>query len=455
MFARIQLVILLSASAATATAAEPETFDSAIGKRATGLHQMLKKKGYSNVGVLKFLVQQGTDGKLNDDAGDLNLTMANKLETALVLANLDEKFGIIDRASEAVVKEKITTANHRSDEGRKAFFTRQYELGWSRDKVTPAAFLTGIATLSPDLKSMTVQLQVFDATGKLEDISEPLVVASEPEMLAQAGFSYSVPKATQKALVSGKAPSAAKVKEEAVETIKQLAAAPAPKPEADEPFAPLADSPIQLTILYNDQPVKVTNGRVPEPKETDTIAFKLVNPSNSTYAAVLLINGQNTLYNETVSPLACRKWVLEPGMEVTVRGFQTDADTSAAFRVTKPDEPVEDAVRYGPHAGTFRMVVFSGSMTETPVKKEYDLAMANQLAMANTRGTPSTGQAKPQSLKALQRDLRGRAADDKNSRGYVVKGKDTQKSETTSVFFAPHADTPVTDVSIKYIVPKN
>ena len=67
----------------------------------------------------------------------------------------------------------------------------------------------------------------------------------------------------------------------------------------------------------------------PEPKASDTIAFKLVNTGTSTYAAVLMVNGQNTLYNETMSALACRKWVLEPGMEVTIRGFQTDAETAS------------------------------------------------------------------------------------------------------------------------------
>lgn len=453
MFPRMPLALLLAFSGSFVTAADPESFDAAISKKAVGIHQLLKKKGHTNVGVLKFLVKQD-DGKLSDDAGDLNLTLANKLETALVLANLDEKFGIIDRASEAVVKEKLTAANHRSDDGRKAFFTRQYELGWSRDKVTPAAFLTAVVALAPDLKTMTVQLQLFDATGKIEDLPNALAVATDPEMLAQAGFSYSVPKATQKALVSGKAPLAAKLKEEAVETMKQQAAAPVVA-EKDEPFAPLADSPIQLTILYNDQPVKVTNGRVPEPKASDTIAFKLVNTGTSTYAAVMMVNGQNTLYNETVSALACRKWVLEPGMEVTIRGFQTDAETAAAFRVTKPDEPVEDAVRYGPHAGTFRLVVYSGSMTEEPVKKEMSIDAGNILAMANTRGTPVPNVGKAQSLKSLQRDLRGRATDEKNARGYVVKGKEMQKFETTSVYFAPHAETPVTDVSVKYIVPKN
>src|SRR4051812_4820692 len=185
MFPRISLALLVALGGSYATAADQESFDAAIGKKAPGIHQLLKKKGYTNVGVLKFLVKQG-DGKLSDDAGDLNLTLANKLETALVLANLDEKFGIIDRASEAVVKEKLTTANHRSDDGRKAFFTRQYELGWSRDKVTPAAFLTGVVAISPDLKTMTVQLQLFDSSGKIEDLPEPLAVATDPEMLAQA-----------------------------------------------------------------------------------------------------------------------------------------------------------------------------------------------------------------------------------------------------------------------------
>jgi hypothetical protein len=450
----MSLVLLLALGGSYAAAADPESFDTAISKKAASIHALLKKKGYTNVGVLKFLVKQG-DGKLSDDAGDLNLTLANKLETALVLANLDEKFGIIDRASEAVVKEKLTAANHRSDDGRKAFFTRQYELGWSRDKVTPAAFLTAVVAISPDLKTMTVQLQLFDATGKLEDLPDALAVATDPEMLAQAGFSYSVPKATQKALVSGKAPPAAKMKEEAVETMKQQAAAPV-VPEKEEVFAPLADSPIQLTIMYNDEPVKVKNGVVPEPKASDRISFKIVNPGPGTYAAVLLVNGQNTLYNETLTPLACRKWVLEPGMEVTIRGFQTDADNAAPFRVTKTDEPVEDAVRYGPHAGTFRFVVFSGTMSATePVKKEMNTDLANQLAMANTRGTPVPNVGKPQSLKALQRDLRGRAADDKGSRGYVVKGANTEKSETTSVYFAPNSETPVTDASVKYITPKN
>ena len=47
---------------------------------------------------------------------------------------------------------------------------------------------------------------------------------------------------------------------------------------------------------------------------------------------MLLVNGENTLYQERVAPAACRKWVLGPNMSVTVRGFQVGADKVAPFR---------------------------------------------------------------------------------------------------------------------------
>src|SRR4029079_15501204 len=114
-----------------------------------------------NVGVVKFLVRHG-DAEPSDDVGDLNLTLANKLEVALILANTDDKCGIIDKASEQVVREKLLAANHRTEEGRKAFFIRKYELAWMGHKVEPSGFLTAIVTFSQDLKKLKIQLQVFD-----------------------------------------------------------------------------------------------------------------------------------------------------------------------------------------------------------------------------------------------------------------------------------------------------
>ena len=74
--------------------------------------------------MVKFLVRHG-DAEPSDDVGDLNLTLANKLEVALILANTDEKFGVIDKASEQVVREKLLGANHLKEDGRQGVLRAQ------------------------------------------------------------------------------------------------------------------------------------------------------------------------------------------------------------------------------------------------------------------------------------------------------------------------------------------
>ena len=282
------------------------------------------------MGVVKFLVRHG-DKEPSDDVGDLNLTLANKLEVALILANTDDKFGIIDKASEQVVREKLLLANHRTEEGRKAFFIRKYALAWSRDQVEPSGFLTAVATFSPDLAKLKLQLQVFDSSGKIEDIKGTVSAPTSPEMLAQAGFSYALAPSTQKALVAGDPPPTRDAqKREIVEQVGKSAAAK-PKEVEVPPRSPLDDCPIQWTVLYNGKPVTPNGMSVPEPQATDRVEFTLSNPTQGTYAVVLLVNGENTLYQERVAPAACRKWVLGPNMSVTVRGFQVGADKVCAL----------------------------------------------------------------------------------------------------------------------------
>ncbi len=445
---RLLITLVVVGSVSTAIrAADP--IDEAFVQSAKTILGTLKQKKFTNVGVLKFLVRHG-EGPARDDVGDLNLTLANKLEVALILANTDENFGIIDRASDAVVRAKLLTANHKTEDGRKAFFGRKYELAWSRDKVEPSGFLTGVATFSADLGKFTIQFQWFDKSGKLQDMLGEVSVASTPELLAQCGFSYVLAAARQKAILDGEAIAADLQRRESLER----AVAPNPM-AADEPFTLIAASPVKWAVLYNGKPVKVTGNTLPEPKENDRIEFTLTNPGPGTYGVVLLVNGENTLYQERTAPLACRKWVLAPNTTVTVRGFQTGPDTVAPFRVLPPDEVPADAVNYGEHAGTFRMVAFHGKMIANPepgmlIKRTTDETTV--LAVASTRGIRSSG-AKPQTLKVLQADLRGRVGTD-GARGYVVKGSSTEKFETSSVEFVASPESPVADVSLRYFTPK-
>jgi hypothetical protein len=451
MFRLLTAAVVLALAAPVARAgADP--LDEALLDKAKDVLDALKKKGFTNVGVVKFLVRHG-DGAPQDDAGDLNLALANKLEVALILANTDDKFGIIDKASEAVAREKLLAANHRTEEGRKAFFACKYELAWSREKVDPSGFVTGVATFSPDLK-LTVRLQVFDKSGKIEDVAGDVSAPAAPEMLAQAGFSYALAPARQTALVAGDPPPAPAVqKREIIEQVAKSAGPAAKPPAAGEPFEPLASCPIKWTVLHNGKPVPVTGNTVPEPKSTDRVEFTLSNPGKGTYAVVLLVNGENTLYQERTAPQACRKWVLGPGSSVTVRGFQTDANTVAPFSVLPPEQPLPDAVRYGEHAGTYRLVVFHGKMAATDPGADAVLKLSPEdaaaLALSRTRGGTRPPGVKPQTLKALQADLRGRFDTD-GARGYVVKGGATEKFETTSVYFVASPELPVADISLRY-----
>ena len=430
-----------------------------IQEQAPAVIDTLKQKGFTNVGVLKFLVKRGDSGPARDDVGDINLSLANKTEVALILANTDEKFGIIDKASEFVAREKMTSANHLTDEGRRAFFTRKYDLAWSKDKVEPSGFVTGVVTITDDLKTMTVKLQAFNKSGELFDLPASVSVPVEPEMLAQAGFSFAVSVEKQKALVAGEPPPTPEVRrEEASASARQAEPATPPKaevpPPSTKPFAPLRDSPVKLTVLYNGEPVKVSGNTIPEPGPTDRVEFVLKNPGPGTYAAVMLVNGENTLYQEKAAPLNCRKWVLSPGQEITIRGFQLSQDTTAPFRVVAPEDIGPDAISYGPHAGTFRMVVYHGTMKEGAGPDATPKGDEGLLAIANTRGGTRPEGVKPQSLRSLQAALRGRAKDASGARGYIVKSGAAEKFETTTVSFVPSSETPIADVSLRYYLPK-
>jgi hypothetical protein len=309
-----------------------------------------------------------------------------------------------------------------------------------------------MATFSQDLTKLKLQLQVFDKSGRIEDIAGTVSSSTTPEMLAQAGFSYALAPSRQKALVTGEPPPTREVqKREIIEQVARSAAS-GPKEVEVPPPSPLTDCPVKLTVLYNGKPVSPTGTSLPEPKATDRVEFTLSNPTPGTYAVVLLVNGENTLYQERIAPAACRKWVLGPDMSVTIRGFQVGPDRVAPFTVLPPEEPLPDAVRYGDHAGTFRLVVFHGKMSDVnptdPVTKA-DPRDAASLALSRTRGGTRPAGVKPQSLKALQADLRGRLGTD-GARGFVMRGNATEKFETSSVYFVASPELPVADISLRY-----
>lgn len=423
-----------------------EDLAASLDKRAAAAVKVLKDRQMYRYGVLKFLVRRG-DGPLRDDAGELNTTLANKVYTAL-LTKLDDDspFVPLEDVNGVIADRNLTDADHRTADGRKAFFTVRYPAAFGDRKVAADGFVVGTCSFAEDLTAATLELSVFDRTGKLDKLVEPWAVSPDPQMLAEARFSYTLPPPLRKAVVSGQPVSARDVQAAVV--------LPAEKPSektAARTFAPLADCPIKWEVRYNDKPVAPTGNVLPEPGEDDRVSFVLTNRTADTYAAVLLVNGENTLYQERQDVFRCRKWVLEPNTETVVAGFQTDDRTAKPFQVLKPEAGAADAVRYGENAGTFRLVVYAGQVTDTPPKDDQP-ADDRALVMA-ARGAAKPDGIKPQSLRGLKSSLRQSAGGAPGSRGLVVKGSGTEKSETVRAFFAPASPQPVADISLRYYTP--
>lgn len=462
MFRTFALALVPALVAPTTARAAPDELAQvavALQAKAPAVLQHAQKRGFKNIGVLKFLVKIG-DAPPRDDVGDLNLALAHKTEDALVQVGQDENFGILDNPSSLISREDLKIANHTTEKGRKAFFFRKYPTRWGRDEVDASGFVTGTATVSADLKSISIRLEVFDATGKTEDIPGAFSAAADLESLAQAGKSFAATKSTQKALISGgPLPTREDRQKEAIGEMLRVSDPPVKaNPVKPVPFEPLVNSPVVWTVLYNDQPVAINGDRIPEPPNGAKVSFKLRNPGPGTYAVVLLVNGRNTLYEEQFTPFACRKWVLEPRAEVTVEGFQTGPNESVPFKVLPPEKVNPNEFRYGEHAGTFRLVVFHGKTSTTPPADTNAGLKSDELsamALARTRGpTLPEGGIKPQSLEAVQADIRGRAKAGVGARGYVTKGDTAKIFETEAVYFHPSSDIPVADISLRYFDPR-
>src|SRR5579872_3113268 len=94
--------LLATVGAARAADAIPPRYDQAVRAEAPHILAALKAKGYKNVGVLKFLVRN-EGGKLRDDFGPINRTLADRMEIALLLAlKKEDDIGILFRASDVV-----------------------------------------------------------------------------------------------------------------------------------------------------------------------------------------------------------------------------------------------------------------------------------------------------------------------------------------------------------------
>jgi hypothetical protein len=351
-------VLLCGSLSAPLARAADETLDQALRRQADGVVKYLRSKGYHYVGVLKFRAQKGSDER-TDNAGPINLAMADRLEVALLLADPDERLGIIHAASATLRKADNFRANHLTVDGRKSCFDTWFNLPYGNGAPVKAdAFVTGLVTLSVDRRTTKVCLLAFDRTGEMVKLGKSFTVATDPRTLIEAGDSFLI----SKGAFDGGTISTAGSKANSV----QLARADAGEVAAEKKTFPLPDAsaPVELRVQYDgvEQKYTVRDGQafVPEPRAGQQVAFGLRNNTKQKVGVVLMINGESTLFREKGDPVQCRKWVLEPGKAYLIPEYQLDAKRGAPFKVQPPEISASNEVNYGPNVGTFTLVVFGG-----------------------------------------------------------------------------------------------
>ncbi len=437
------LPMLLMLVATTAQRTRAADLDKQFVKHAPEVMKYLQEKGYKNVGVLKFIIKKDSrdnqDDKsvktFSDRVGSLNIDGAKRLETALILANRPQHpIGIIHDASQ--VAAKTPGANHLTAEGRKKLFGPKYPLAWGKQTVTADAFIVGSIEVSADLKQMTIRIAAFGADSKLEKVTD-FVAAMAAENLAEAGESFVLRGAFDKGNIEQVALNdAAKVKDSVKENPPPLKS---------------ADAPVSLEITYDGQltPLETRDGKtfVREPQEGQQVVFTLKrkNPADTQrYAAVLKVNGENTLGKQKLRDLQCRKWVLEPkDPPIVVRGYQTTDSQAEAFRVLSKEESKGREIDYGEDVGTISLVVFREKTSSAKPPADLPDDDADDIAALTRNIFPP----KPaENLAALQAQFRG-----EDRRGLIGQGQTIETAIRTVKFESDPV--PVMSATVIYYKP--
>ncbi len=392
----------LACAAGAPSPANARSLEQELLKSAPQVLEHLQKHNCHNVGVLKFLVQQSSDSTSNN-AGPINLNMALRLEVALILANDSDpkkSMGIIARANE--VAAQTPGANHLTAKGRQALFRPLYSLAWGNRTVRADAFVTGVIRFSADLREMTVAIQTLRAKAEELDKVLQFTVATNASVLNDAGVSF---------LLRGIKDQDRLTDSTAIEAASRLRNRQAAFPSADN------SAPITLEIYYDGkrQEAEISDGvaRIPEPREKQDVYFILRRKPNivadnggargsngERYAIVLKVNGENTLHQERLPSLQCRKWVLAPeDKPIVIRGFYLpDNKTVQKFRVLSSEEAKQKEMYYGVDVGTISMTVYR----EKRGKDDPVLASEDEGAVRRARYPDE----KPRSLDELKNKLR-------------------------------------------------
>ncbi|QDT73426.1 hypothetical protein [Lacipirellula limnantheis] len=356
----ITLCILgsLFAAASTATSVHADRLDEELLNQMPKLIQACTERGYKNVATLTFLYQRGAAPSTFRGVAICN-NMPERLENALALKlkSSEPELTILPGATAAASKE-ISGASYRTERDRQRLMDLQLMPAWGEAiKTKPDAYLIGKVKASDDLREITVSLGAFDQDS-MSDLLE-FQVKTDRYILADIGQGFSLSKGRLRG-----------VSDDAIFDAVEEDETSDPSDEGDVDEKTSDEFPVELAVFYDDEPQEMStddeatgesNKELPEPDAGQNLTFGLTNTTDKPLAAVLLVNGVSTLYEEEGEAKELSKWVLEPGKEYRVKGYHQKGNEKY-FEITTltEDESVEKYEDLGgkDFAGLIHLYVF-------------------------------------------------------------------------------------------------
>lgn len=400
------LALLTAAVLAGAPAVvRADNIDKELVKKGPELLQELKKKGYHNVGVLKFTVKKGKS-ELSFNAGTLNHNMATRVENALILANDPQNpMGII-RDATSVAAAQAPKATYLTADGRDQLFKLSYPLAWGNQKVTADAFISGVVDLSSDMKETSLKLVVCDKkSAKLQDLMSFSGIKTDRNILADSGQSFALAKRALRGRDLGDSAADALTNwaNESAQSNDSSASTTANTPNPDNP----RDSfdLVKLEVLVNGTPQPIVKDsaspgeyRMDRLFEGQTLVFQLTNLTAEKIGVVVKVNGLSTINKEEAAEEQCTRWMLEPNAKNILRGFYLDKTGGGTevekFRVLS-DAETQSAMNNSPDKRNYYIdvAVFRSSDVKPAPSTELGFSARGVSKRALSKSPPATAQA--------------------------------------------------------------
>lgn len=392
--------------------------DEELIKKAPELVKALQAKGYKSVGVLKFMVKAGKS-PVNPNIGPLNLLMATRVENALIHGDTSSiPLGVIRDATKvaAAADSAFTT---KTEAGRSALLKLHYPLAWGSDKVVADALLTGLVSLSHDMRKVTVEIDCFDRKSNSQHKLMTFQVPSDRNILADAGRSFVL---TSRSI--------SKSKKRSIEELDQDAADSATlSSDGTSVTQQATDSvPIRFEIKYygtvqaiSADPGSFGEMRVDTPHQGDAVTFHVTNTTKDKIGLVLKVNGESTLGQDSGENSVCQKWILAPGQAYGLRGFYTYPENKlAVFKVLSDEDSAARMAEWSgsrPRAGYIDVTVFTPGPAEST-----DMTYGRTLRGLTRPGGKSSHPKSAAEARSLIHSQVGSHTTKKKSRGLVVAG---------------------------------